>query len=169
MRVSKGRAVTFSTYCLLEGRLTHPASLRSAPLSRGEFSPFEPKKSPLESNVINLRKKECLQANAPRENACPNSDTASIQEGRFGSPALKLMTLLSRGDFFDANGNHSPLERGAEPSEAGCVSRRSSKQHLEHVTALPSKGESKRCRPKTAILSDRPLHHSFTFHGAEHQ
>ncbi len=96
--------------------------------------------------------------------------------------SLKLMTLLSRGDFFhangihcpdyfhangnhsldffDANGENSPLERGAEPSEAGCVSRRSSKQHLENLTALPSKGESKQCCPKTAILSDPPLHHN---------
>ncbi len=77
---------------------------------------------------------------------------------------LKLMTLLSRGDFFDANGNHSPdffdasgnhspdffdasgenspLERGAERSEAGCVSQPSSKQYLENVTALPFEGEA---------------------------
>ncbi len=41
------------------------------------------------------------------------------------------MTLLSRGDFFGPNEENSPLERGAERSEAGCVNRRSSRQIVE--------------------------------------
>ena len=40
------------------------------------------------------------------------------------------------GDFFGPYGDKSPLERGAERSEAGCVNQPSSKLLFENVTAL---------------------------------
>ena len=67
--------------------------------------------TPLKSNVINLRKNGCVQASATGENESTKPDRGSRQEGRFGSPMLKLMTLLSRGDFARTD-QESPLLRG---------------------------------------------------------
>ena len=47
---------------------------------------------------------------------------------------------LSRGEFFGLRRVNSPLERGAERSEAGCVDQPSSRQHGENLTALPANG-----------------------------
>ena len=117
--------------------ITHPASLRSAPLSRGEVFPFASKKSgevfpfaskksPLESNVINLSVEE------PKRPSCIDAVSGFVHT--FSRVALawthpfflKLMTLLLRG---------------VPRSEAGCVMRHSGElKRGEPRQPCPSKG-----------------------------
>ena len=82
---------------------------------RGDTSPIEGRAVKFSDNMLYER-----SSNTPRRCAAP----------------------LSRGDFLRSYRENSPLERGAERSEAGCVSQPSSKQKAEHLTALPIEGRS---------------------------